>query len=94
MALKSVEHTSLGICEHCHEVLSVQNLPNDCFDAPWKCSACGGNLSAKSFGFEKIDGKDVKKKWVGPNGIWTGKPPIKDFVLGNWQVFATPAQMF
>lgn len=73
---------SLGLCEHCNVLLSVQNMPAGSMDAVWKCSSCSGVLTGQSFGYE--GGKKVR--WVGPDGMWTTERPEVSFQLGNWHV--------
>lgn len=84
--------SSLGICEHCQTLLSMQDMPAESISAVWKCPKCKGILSYKSFGYE-ITGKDDQKRdkynktrWVGPNGKWSNEKPKEDFNLGDWHV--------
>jgi hypothetical protein len=73
---------SLGLCEHCNALITIQGLPAEAMDAVWKCEKCGGVFSEKTFGFEK--GKKVR--WVGEEGRWVDEKPTRDFQLGKFYV--------
>jgi hypothetical protein len=81
---------SLGLCEHCGALLSLENLSIEAIDAEWRCSKCGGILNGPSFGYEGTDEGTKKVWWVGPDGKWTKKPPVKPFNLGNWRIIISP----
>lgn len=77
-----VSLVSLGLCEHCNTLLSMQNMPTGSMDAVWKCSNCSGVLTGQSFGYEG----SKKARWVGPYGTWTTERPEVSFQLGDWHV--------
>jgi hypothetical protein len=75
---------SLGLCEHCGELLCLHNLPSDAIDAVWKCPKCGSVLTYKSFGYKTSQGNKIK--WVGPKGKWVFSRPEREFELGRLQI--------
>jgi hypothetical protein len=78
--------SALGLCEHCHALISLQDLPNDSLDAIWQCPKCRKTLSHLSFGYNR-GGQGAKKvKWVGPDKKWVDKLPDHDFELENYLV--------
>jgi len=72
---------SLGKCEHCGRVLSIEGMPGESIDAVWSCPTCKKELTHKSFGYEKVDGQFKRVKWVNKSKRWTTKRPTSDFVL-------------
>ena len=91
---RTVSVNSLGICEHCGTVISMQDAPADAIDAKWLCPKCDKELTNKSFGYEEIKGKWGKTKWVGADGKWTGTEPTKSFDLGSFFVVPAPQGPF
>ena len=84
MAGEVVVHLeSLGLCEHCGELLTLESMPLEAMDAIWRCPACNGVLEGESFGYE---GR-TKVRWVGPGKTWVTEKPTKDSELGNLDVF-------
>jgi len=81
---RNIQLASLGLCEHCGELLTMQDLPVEAINAVWKCPKCKGILTYKSFGYEQIKGKWQKTRWVGEDGKWTETKPTAGFVLGSW----------
>ena len=79
---------SLGLCEHCGTLLSVEDMSGDSMNAEWHCLNCKGLLSGLSFGYEGEGEKTKKVKWVGPERKWVATRPTEDFVLGNLSVEA------
>ena len=80
---------ALGICEHCGALTSMENLPIEALDAIWKCAKCEKDLTHKSFGFEEVEGKFRKVKWVGPDKKWTSVRPTENFNIGHLLVSVT-----
>jgi hypothetical protein len=76
----------LGLCEHCGALLSVENLCNDAMNGVWGCPKCGKVLTGKTFGYEDVDGKPKKTKWVGRGKKWVDERPEKPFDLGGWHI--------
>jgi hypothetical protein len=70
-----VQVASLGLCEHCGELLSIEDLPTEPTDEKWHCPSCRGELSHESFGYRTDQGD--KFQWVGPD-------------CGNWDVRVAP----
>lgn len=83
---------SLGLCEHCGILLSIEGIPADAMDAEWACPGCKGKLTHKSFGYATEKGGKIK--WVGPEGKWVGQKPAEDFTLGNFEVYVRPMPAF
>lgn len=78
---RNINVSSLGLCEHCGTLLTLKDMPRD---IEWRCPNCYGALTNISFGYEKIDGKWEKTRWVGKDKQWTTEKPIGKFKLGNW----------
>ena len=87
---RAVHLQGLGLCEHCGTLVTIEDIPENATIAGWKCSRCGGGLSAKTFGFGKPDGVLRKIQWVGINGQWTKIKPTENFSLGGWRVLFRP----
>lgn len=83
---------ALGLCEHCGELINITGMPTESLDAPWCCPSCKKELSHLSFGYDDPSGGRVR--WVGLDGSWTAKRPIKDFSLRNLHVLAGPPPSF
>ena len=85
-----VSAASLGLCEHCNALLTMEDLPSGAMDAKWLCpsTSCGKVLTHLSFGYEQIQGRWRKTRWVGPDGKWTyDKESIPgSFDLGSFHV--------
>ncbi|MFA6492546.1 MAG: hypothetical protein WCV58_00125 [Patescibacteria group bacterium] len=81
--IRTVLLSSLGICEHCQELITISDLPADAMDTDWRCPKCKGILNGESFGYE---GKSKRTKWVGKDGKWTTDQPAESFYLKNWEV--------
>jgi len=79
---KIVSLASLGLCEHCNVLLTIEDMPSGSMDAEWECANCSGVLTGLSFGYEG----SRKVHWVGPDGVWTTERPLVSFELGNWHV--------
>ena len=62
---------SVGICEHCGALLTMEGMPAEAIDIKWTCSVCNGTLTHKSWGCKKINGEWKKVKWPDENGKWT-----------------------
>lgn len=86
MTYRVVNVETLGLCEHCNELLSFADMPMDSMNAPWVCPKCRGVLNHLSFGYATERGGKVR--WVGPDGKWTDKKPTENFDLGGWYVTA------
>jgi NAD-dependent SIR2 family protein deacetylase len=80
----------LGLCEHCGELMSFEDMPPEAMDADWRCHKCGGVLTDKSFGYGKVNGKLQKVKWVGPDKTWVTEKPAENFELGSWYITIRP----
>lgn len=89
----SVYLESIGLCEHCGALLTIQDVPAEAMDADWKCRKCKGILTNKTFGYEEVDGKWQKTQWVGSDGKWTKTKPTDNFDLGSWYVIIKPPSM-
>ncbi len=82
---------TLGLCEHCGQLITIQDMPADSMDAEWRCPKCEKVLGSNTFGYEKV-GKEgdrekyEKTRWVGPEKKWVEQKPTKDFDLGNWHI--------
>jgi hypothetical protein len=75
---------ALGLCEHCGELLTIQDLPAEAIDADWKCPKCHGVITHVTFGYDQ-GGRGAKIiRWVGKDGKWTDVKPEEDFRLGDW----------
>ena len=85
-----VQLEGLGICEHCREVVSVEDFPVEATDATWRCPTCKKVLTHRSFGYQKVRGEFQKVRWVGRSGKWTAHRPERDFTLGNFDVVIEP----
>lgn len=83
---RDVSLESLGLCEHCGALVSMEDLPSDSINAKWSCSRYRGTLTHLSFGYDQSKGTFKKTRWVGPKGEWVGEKPIECFPLGNWFV--------
>lgn len=81
--MKIVSVNSLGLCEHCGAIFSIQDMPPECLDAVWLCPTCRKELTNESFGYT-LDGKKIK--WVGPEKQWVNEEPKEIFQLGNFEV--------
>ena len=86
MSQVTVALASLGLCEHCGVLLTIQDLPTDALDASWTCPKCGQELSHRSFGYSDESEKAQKILWVGSDGKWMDKKPEESFNLGEWYV--------
>ena len=80
--IRMVSLASLGLCEHCGILLTIEDMPMGSMDAIWKCPKCSGVLTGKSFGYEE----NRKTRWVGNDGKWTTVRPTQSFDLGDWHV--------
>ena len=87
---RTVYIESVGICEHCGKIVTLEGMPAEAMDAELICSKCNGTLTHKSFGYEEIDGKWKKVKWPGKDGKWTTERPIGGFDLGSWFITVLP----
>ena len=94
MASKVVTLASLGLCEHCNTLMTLEDMPTDAFDSEWQCPSCDGKLSHLSFGFDRGTQGAKKVKWVGPDSQWVGQKPEDDFDLGSWLVMCPPKFQF
>lgn len=90
MLEKVVSLASLGLCEHCGVLLTMEEMPSDAINAEWRCFKCNDVLSHRSFGYDRGEQGAQKVKWVGPNGEWTEEEPKDDFDLGNLFVMSPP----
>lgn len=86
MITRTVRVASLGLCEHCGALVSIEDLPVDAMDADWRCFACNGLLTHLSFGYDQGAQGAHKEKWVGPSGQWVDERPAEDFHLGSMLV--------
>lgn len=75
---------SIGKCEYCLVLLTIENLGSDAVNAEWRCPNCQRVLTHLSFGYE--NSKGGKKFWIGINGEWVSQKPENNFELGNWDV--------
>ena len=53
---------SVGVCEHCGALLTMEGMPAEAIDIKWTCSVCNGTLTHKSWGCKKINGEWKKVK--------------------------------
>ena len=81
---RTVYIETVGICEHCSTVVTMEGMPVDSMNAEWKCSECNGTLTNKSFGYRKVKGEWKKTRWIGEDGKWTRNRPTGGFDLGSW----------
>lgn len=89
--MREVSITSLGLCEHCSALLTIEDLPGDATGATWYCPQCKGHLTHSSFGYDRTEQGAKKIRWVGPNGIWVDqRPPEGEFTLGGWLILVPP----
>jgi hypothetical protein len=84
MTYRTVDVETLGLCEHCGELLSFADMPAESLNAPWVCPKCRSMLSHLSFGYATERGGKVR--WVGPDGKWAETKPAEAFDLGSWRV--------
>ncbi|MBI2013611.1 MAG: hypothetical protein HYS87_02180 [Candidatus Colwellbacteria bacterium] len=84
---KPVGLESLGICEHCKTIVSIEGMPPEAMDTEWRCPNCNGVMSHKSFGYESETGGE--KMWVGPNGDWVTEKPKESFEIGGFYAETT-----
>ena len=84
--MREVQLAGVGLCEHCETLLTLEDMPLEAMNATWSCSACGGELSHKSFGYEHGGLEAQRVRWVGPDGKWTDQQPTVDFQLKHWLV--------
>jgi hypothetical protein len=88
---RTVILAGLGLCEHCGELLTIEDLPAEAINAVWLCPKCNGILSGKTFGYDE---KNKKVHWVGPDGKWLDKEPkvapFNEFTLGTWRILINP----
>jgi hypothetical protein len=89
-AKKLVSVASLGLCEYCGTLLTMEGMPADSIGAEWKCSECEGVLTHKSFGYDKGSEGAKKIAWVGPEGTWVPERPAQDFDLESFSVIVQP----
>jgi len=85
-----VHPAGLGLCEHCGELLTLENMPSEAMDAEWRCPNCNNAINHKTFGFEEVNGEWEKIRWVGKDGKWTSERPKENFDLGAWHVSDKP----
>ena len=83
---RTVSLASLGLCEYCNTLLTMEDIPPEAMDAEWKCPQCEGIITNKSFGYEEIEDNWQRTKWVDENGQWTETKPTNDFDLGDWHI--------
>jgi hypothetical protein len=83
---------SLGLCEHCQTLLSLESMPGDAINGDWKCPSCKGILTHRSFGYESEQGHKVQ--WVGPRKKWLSRKPQKDFRIGKLEVAVSRPMVF
>ena len=92
MASIKIGAANLGRCEHCSTPVSVEiclSLKRDLI-----CPTCKRRITAKSFGFEMVDGASKKTRWVNETGEWSDKKPLKNFILPffGWEVIVNKAK--
>lgn len=83
---RTVSLEDLGLCEHCGVLSVLEDMPFDISKAEYRCLRCGGPLTAKTFGYERVNGILQKVKWVGSDRKWTKTKPAGNFTLGGWNV--------
>lgn len=83
---RCVSVDSLGLCEHCSVLLTLEDMPLEAINAELHCSSCQGVLSGLSFGYDEVDGKPERTRWVNYQKKWCQTRPTADFDLGNWSV--------
>jgi hypothetical protein len=85
LTTESVSVESIGLCEHCGTLLTIEGMSGDAVGATWFCPAagCGKELTHLSFGYTET-GKKVR--WVSSQGKWISSKPRQDFTLGAWFV--------
>ena len=83
---RSVSVSSLGLCEHCSTLLTFEDMPLEAMNAEWRCPSCQGILSGASFGYDEVDGKQKRTRWVNRRRKWSKIKPTVGFDLGNWSV--------
>ncbi len=87
MTTKNVLLATIGLCEHCNTLLTLEDLPVEAMGAEWKCFKCKKTLTNETFGYDK-EGKRIK--WVGENRQWVEIKPTEDFYLGSWFILIKP----
>ena len=50
--MREVTLDSLGLCEHCNALFSLQDMPADSMSARWHCPHCEKEVSYLSFGYD------------------------------------------
>jgi hypothetical protein len=83
---RTVDLDKLGLCEHCENVLNIEEMPPD----KWQCPHCHGILTNKTFGYRKINGSWKKIQWVGKGGKLTQRRPDEPFHLNGWHIVVEP----
>lgn len=81
---------ALGLCEKCGTLLNIEGMPSDSADADWPCPECKTNTTGASFGYQQVDGKWKKVRWVGKVGNkveWVTKKPTEDFHINGLEVW-------
>lgn len=87
---KIVGLESLGLCEICGALLSVEDLPIDAMNSGWRCPGCKGIITNKTFGYEEINGVWKRIQWVGKGKKWTQRKPTENFGLNHWHIAVKP----
>jgi len=77
--LLTVSLDSVGKCEHCGAIMSIEGFPPEAMSVEWRCPICDGVLTGATFGYEG----DTRTGWVGPDGEWASERPKECFELGR-----------
>jgi len=74
---------ALGKCEHCGEILSMEEMPSEAMFATWACPKCEKVLSSKTFGYEE---GGTKVAWLNKQKEMVAERPTTDFELDELYV--------
>ncbi len=84
----------LGLCEHCGTLVFISDYAeDDTMDTEWLCQ-CKGNLTPRSFGFDRGSSGAQKVRWVSPAGKWVDKKSTEDFKLDDVNVVVRVSNFF
>lgn len=88
--MKTVVVDSLGICQHCGDVISIADctFETDEDRAYPPCPLCKRHtFSWDTWGEDyDRDTKESERRFVGPDGQWTDQRPNADFIIGEYDV--------
>lgn len=76
----------LGKCEHCGQIISLEDYAGSEGNETWHCKHCRKPIGHVSFGYDKPGAGCKKVRWIGPKGKWVSKKPTDSFTLGDLAV--------